>query len=353
MPEFQSDLKTINRYINENIDNNPIHTPEFNTLLTAIITSCKQIAAAVRKCGIADLLGQAEVENASGDSVKKLDVLANDVMVKMLETSGVCSALVSEENENAIIVKNKNNSGRYLVCFDPLDGSGNIDCLVSIGTIFSIFELIENEAGEDGWKEQDCLLAGREIIAAGYVIYGTATILVLSTGLAPDIFMLDPVLGDFLLIESKVKIPNRGKFYSLNEGYTQFWDGPTTDYIQQCKYPPANPKKPMVCRYIGSLVADFHRTLKYGGIFMNPGHLNAKGELRLKLRYLYEVAPMAFLIEKAGGIATTGMDRMLEFVPTNIHQRVPICMGSPENLNDLLGIIAQYGKDHLQGTRFE
>lgn len=320
--------------------------PELNHLISTIATACKHIAAAVRSAGLSNMQGLASVVNASGDDVQKLDVISNDIFINILKESGCSiSAMVSEENENAIIV----NNGKYLVCFDPLDGSGNIDCLVAIGTIFSIFEL----KSDPNNINENCLLPGKDMVAAGYTIYGSATCMVLSTGNAPDLYMLDQVVGDFILTSEKMSIKSKGKYYSLNEGYTQFWDKPTKEYIDQCKFgQKPDPKKPMVCRYIGSLVADFHRTLLYGGIFMNPGHNNASGKLRLKLRYLYEVAPMAFIIEKAGGIATTGSGRLLDLVPTDIHMRVPITMGSRENVEDFIKVVEKYGNDHLQGTKF-
>lgn len=370
---FSTNFKTITRHIQEKSLNNP-KSNDLNQLLTAIITAIKQISVAVSRAGIEKFNELAEINNASGDNVKKLDVISNDIMINFLKASFQCCALISEENENAIIVENdlsdpKNpvKSGKYVVCFDPLDGSGNIDCLVAIGTIFSIFEcplgtsdekiqefVAQLKSCKDGNnnKNELLLLPGNKMVAAGYSIYGSGTSLVLSTGDAPDIYTLDPACGDFILTNEAVKIRPRGKYYSLNEGYTQFWDGPITDYIAQCKQPPANPKKPMVCRYIGSMVADIHRTLLYGGIFMNPGHLNAENKLRLKLRYLYEVAPMAFLMEKAGGLATTGMERILDVKPDDIHFKISILMGSSENVQDLLDIIKKYGKDHLQGTRF-
>lgn len=338
---INTNLVTITRHIQEQGRQNPKATGEFTCLLNALVTSIKAIANAVRRAGIANLYGIAGEVNATGDEQKKLDVLANDLCINMLKSSFTCCALVSEEDEHAIIIETEN-AGKYIVCFDPLDGSSNIDCLVSIGTIFSIFKY----NGVDSCTEAKTLMAGKEMVAAGYALYGSANVIVLSTGEAPDMFMLDPSIGEFILVESKITIKPKGKYYSINEGYTKFWDKPTTEYINQSKFP-EDGKKPMNARYIGSMVADVHRTLVYGGIFAYPAHSSStKGKLRL----LYEAAPMSFIIEKAGGKATTGTQRVLDVIPTGIHQRVPIWLGSTQDVDEFLAIVAKHGDDHLQGT---
>jgi len=320
-------------------------TGELTNVLTAIVTSVKAIANSVRRAGIANLYGIAGETNATGDEQKKLDVLSNVLMVNMLKSCFGCCCLVSEEDEKAIII-DADKAGKYVVCFDPLDGSSNIDCLVSIGTIFSIFK----HEGDEPVTELTALKAGNEMVAAGYALYGSANVIVLSTGEAPDMFMLDPSIGEFILTDKNIKIKPKGKYYSINEGYTKYWDGPTNDYIKESKFPSSEGTKPLNQRYIGSMVADVHRTLVYGGIFAYPAHKNStKGKLRL----LYEAAPMSYLIEKAGGMATTGSERVLDVVPKSIHMRVPIWLGSKEDVQNFLKCVEKYGDDHYQGTKID
>lgn len=339
--DMDTNLITITRHIQEWQRDHPGRSGEFTALLNSLVTAIKAIANAVRRCGLANLLGIAGEVNASGDEQKKLDVLANHLCVNMLKSSYSCCALVSEEDENAIII-DVDKAGKYIVCFDPLDGSSNIDCLVSIGTIFSIFKY----EGTDPVTELTTLQAGDNMVAAGYALYGSANVIVLSTGDAPDMFMLDPTIGEFILTERNIRIKPKGKYYSINEGYTKFWDKPTTEYINKKKFP-AEGQKPSNARYIGSMVADVHRTLVYGGMFAYPAHSSStKGKLRL----LYEAAPMSFIIEKAGGMATTGTQRVLDIVPKSIHARVPIWLGSRDDIQEFLDVVKPYGNDHLQGT---
>jgi len=335
------DLVTITRYINEK-GRLAGGTGDLTQLLTAMVTGIKAISNCVRKAGVANLYGIAGETNATGDEQKKLDVLSDDLMVNMLKSSFTASMIVSEEQENAIII-DAERRGKYIVCMDPLDGSSNIDCLVSIGTIFSIFKY----DGEGPPTEADALKPGTEMVAAGYALYGSATVIVLCTDDAPDMFMLDPSIGEFILTDRAIKIKPRGKYYSINEGYTKYWDGPTRDYINAKKNPTDPNKSPSNARYIGSMVADVHRTLVYGGIFAYPAHSKSqKGKLRL----LYEAAPMSYIIEKAGGMATTGTDRVLDIVPKSIHCRVPIWLGSSEDVQEFLEHVKNHGSNHFQGT---
>ena len=342
---IDTDFVTITRHLNET-GRKFGRTGELTNVLTAIVTSVKAIANSVRRAGIANLYGIAGETNATGDEQKKLDVLSNILMINMLKSCYGCCVLVSEEDENAIVI-DADKAGKYVVCFDPLDGSSNIDCLVSIGTIFSIFK---HDPETDGpASEASSLKPGTEMVAAGYALYGSANVIVLSTGEAPDMFMLDPSIGEFILTDKAMKIKEKGKYYSINEGYTKYWDGPTTEYIKQSKFP-EDGSKPLNQRYIGSMVADVHRTLVYGGIFAYPAHKNStKGKLRL----LYEAAPMSFLIEKAGGLSTTGHQRVMEVVPKSIHMRVPIWMGSKKDVENFLEVVKKYGDDHYQGTKID
>ncbi|XP_039400206.1 fructose-1,6-bisphosphatase 1 isoform X2 [Mauremys reevesii] len=277
--------------------------------------------------------GIAGSTNVTGDQVKKLDVLSNDLVINMLKSSFTTCVIVSEENKNAIIV-DAEKRGKYIVCMDPLDGSSNIDCLVSIGTIFAIYR----KSSPEEPSEKDALQPGRNLVAAGYALYGSATMLVLAIESGVNCFMLDPAIGEFILVDKNVKIKKRGNIYSLNEGYAAYFDPAVTEYLQKKKFP-QDGSSPYGARYIGSMVADVHRTLVYGGIFLYPANSKSpKGKLRL----LYECNPMAFVIEKAGGIATTGNEAVLDIVPEDIHQRAPIALGSPDDVQEYIDMVKKH-----------
>lgn len=319
---------TLTRFLLEEQRKLPKATGDFTALINALQTAVKAVSSAVRKAGIHKLYGISGTTNTTGDEQKKLDVLANDLFINMFKSSFLTCVMVSEENENAIIVE-PDQRGKYMVVFDPLDGSSNIDCLVSIGTIFGIYR--KDEDGD--CTEKDVLLPGSKLVAAGYALYGSACMIVLSTGNGVNGFMLDPSIGEFLLTERNIRIKPRGKIYSLNEGYEALWDESTKEYIKSKKYPKTG--KAYGARYIGSMVADVHRTLLYGGIFMYPATSdNPKGKLRL----LYECNPMAYIVEQAGGMATTGEQRILDIVPTQIHERAPVYMGSKDDVQDVIDI---------------
>ncbi|XP_024270303.1 fructose-1,6-bisphosphatase 1-like [Oncorhynchus tshawytscha] len=325
---FDTNVVTLTRFVLEE-GRKAKGTGELTTLLNSICTAVKAISTAVRKAGIANLYGIAGSTNVTGDQVKKLDVLSNDLVINMIKSSFTSCVLVSEEDERALIVEPEK-QGKYIVCFDPLDGSSNIDCLVSIGTIFAIYRKTTN----DEPNEKDALQSGRHIVAAGYALYGSATMMVLSTGQGVNCFMLDPSIGEFILTDKDVKIKKRGKIYSLNEGYAQHFYPDVTEYLKKKKYP-EDGSAPYGGRYVGSMVADVHRTLVYGGIFLYPANVKSpKGKLRL----LYECNPMSFIIEQAGGMATTGEMNVLDIQPENIHQRVPVVLGSPEDVQEYITI---------------
>ncbi|XP_041754869.1 fructose-1,6-bisphosphatase 1 [Coregonus clupeaformis] len=325
---FDTNVVTLTRFVLEE-GRKAKGTGELTTLLNSICTAVKAISTAVRKAGIANLYGIAGSTNVTGDQVKKLDVLSNDLVINMIKSSFTSCVLVSEEDERALIVEPEK-QGKYIVCFDPLDGSSNIDCLVSIGTIFAIYR----KTTDDEPNEKDALQSGRHIVAAGYALYGSATMMVLSTGQGVNCFMLDPSIGEFILTDKDVKIKKRGKIYSLNEGYAQHFYPDVTEYLKKKKYP-EDGSAPYGGRYVGSMVADVHRTLVYGGIFLYPANVKSpKGKLRL----LYECNPMSFIIEQAGGMATTGEMNVLDIQPDNIHQRVPVVLGSPEDVQEYIAI---------------
>ncbi|XP_043832110.1 fructose-1,6-bisphosphatase 1 [Dromiciops gliroides] len=329
---FDTDVSTLTRFVMEE-GRKAKGTGEMTQLLNSLCTAVKAISSAVRKAGIAHLYGIAGSTNVTGDQVKKLDVLSNDLVINMLKSSFATCVLVSEEDANAIIVEPEKR-GKYVVCFDPLDGSSNIDCLASIGTIFGIYR--KNSTGEP--SEKDALQPGRNLVAAGYALYGSATMLVLAMACGVNCFMLDPAIGEFILVEKDVKIKKKGNIYSLNEGYAKDFDPAITEYIKKKKFPQDN-TSPYGARYVGSMVADVHRTLVYGGIFLYPANKKSpKGKLRL----LYECNPMAFVMEKAGGLATTGNKAVLDIIPTDIHERAPIVLGSPDDVNEFIEIYKKH-----------
>nr|CAD7198249.1 unnamed protein product [Timema douglasi] len=254
----------------------------------------------------------------------------------MLTSSYTTCLLISEENETVIEVETEK-QGKYIVCFDPLDGSSNIDCLVSIGSIFAIYRR-QNLDTPPGLSE--ALQPGNQLVAAGYGLYGSATMLVLSIGGGVNGFTLDPSIGEFVLTEANMKIPSRGKIYSINEGYTHLWDDAVKEYVNNKKNPKVG--KPYGARYVGSMVADVHRTLKYGGIFMYPA---TKDSPKGKLRLLYECNPMAYILTQAGGLAYNGNIPILDVVPETIHQRAPIFLGSKEDVEDVLAVIRKHNKN--------
>uniref|UniRef100_A0A3P8SLP5 Fructose-1,6-bisphosphatase 1 n=1 Tax=Amphiprion percula TaxID=161767 RepID=A0A3P8SLP5_AMPPE len=284
---FDTNVVTVTRFLMEE-GRKAKGTGELTTLLNSLCTAVKAISSAVRKAGIAHLYGIAGSTNVTGDQVKKLDILSNDLVINMLKSSFSSCVLVSEENDKAIIVEPERR-GKYIVCFDPLDGSSNIDCLVSIGTIFSIYK---------------------------------------------------KAIGEFILVDRDVKIKKRGKIYSVNEGYAKYFDPAVTEYLQKKKFP-QDGSPPYNARYVGSMVADVHRTLMYGGIFLYPGNVkNPEGKLRL----LYEGNPMAFIMEQAGGMASTGYENILDIQPVSIHERSPVAMGSSDDVLEFIAICKKHAK---------
>ncbi|XP_061390748.1 fructose-1,6-bisphosphatase 1 [Musca vetustissima] len=325
---FDSNAMTLTRFVLQEQRKFKNATGDLSQLLNCIQTSIKAIASAVRKAGIAKLHGIAGDVNVQGEEVKKLDVLSNELFINMLKSSYTTCLMVSEENENVIEVETEK-QGKYIVCFDPLDGSSNIDCLVSIGSIFSIFR----KKTEGAPTVQDALQPGREIVAAGYALYGSATAIVLSLGQGSGVngFTYDPAIGEFILTEPNMRVPEKGKIYSINEGYASDWEAGVFNYIAAKKDPTKG--KPYGARYVGSMVADVHRTIKYGGIFIYPATKSAPNG---KLRLLYECNPMAYLMEQAGGLASNGKIPILDIVPQKIHERSPIFLGSKLDVEEAL-----------------
>jgi len=295
----------------------------FTNVLLDVALAAKVISREVNRAGLADVLGDAGSENVHGEDVQKLDVIADRVMYKALDHSGTLACMGSEEHAELLAIPDKFPRGEYVILYDPLDGSSNIDVNVSIGTIFSLHRKITD--GSSG-RMQDALQPGSKQVAAGYVLYGSSTMLVYTTGSGVYGFTLDPEIGEFILSHPEIRIPRPGApTYSINEGNYGRWSPAQQGVVNGLKRGDATNGTPCKARYIGSMVADIHRTLLRGGIFMYPAQ---EGRPDGKLRLLYEGSPMAMLIEQAGGSASTGTMRILDVKPEYLHQRVPVYMGS-------------------------
>jgi fructose-1,6-bisphosphatase I len=318
-----SKIKTVQQHILDEERMHPEATGDFTALMTSLTLAAKIISREVNKAGLVTILGDTGEINISGDSVQKLDVFAQETICRAMNYNGHLCAMASEESEDIIPLPAGSKKGKYVLMFDPLDGSSNIDVNASIGTIFSIHRKITKN-GENGALE-DCLQKGSDQVAAGYFIYGSSTMMVYTTGNGVHGFTLDPSLGEFLLSHENIRTPARGKIYSINEGNMHSWDAGTRRYIEFVKEDRKDRGHPYSLRYIGSLVADFHRNLLKGGIFLYPG---PKGKLRL----LYEAAPLAMVVEQAGGAATTGAQRILDVRPASLHQKVPLIIGTREDV---------------------
>jgi len=330
-------VKTLGEFIVEKQADFQYSKGELSRLLSDIGIAAKIVHREVNKAGIADILGETGDVNVQGEQVKKLDVYANNQFIAALSVGGECCAIASEENEEIIIVDNSvSTSAKYVVALDPLDGSSNIDVNVSIGTIFSIYR--RTSLSGPGTLE-DFLQPGTEQVAAGYILYGSSTMLVYTTGKGVNGFTLDPSIGEFCLSHPNMQTPKKGKIYSINEGnYVHFPEG-VKKFIKYCQEEDAETGRPYSSRYIGSAVADFHRNLIKGGVFLYPTtSASPKGKLRL----IYECNPMAFIIEQAGGKASTGSKRVMEVVPTSLHQRTPLFIGSRDMVEKVEDLIAKH-----------
>ena len=316
-------IVTVEHFIAEQEREYPEATGAFTDILLGISLAAKVISAAVNRAGLIDILGVSGTENVHGEAVQKLDDYANSVLVSILGRCGSLSGMISEEEEAFIHIPESRDPGPYIIAFDPLDGSSNIDVNISVGTIFSIYR--KRSAGRRV-KKSDLLQPGSAQLAAGYVLYGSSTMLVFTTGTGVHGFTLDPGIGEFLLSYRNMKIPTPGKnLYSINEAYYERWTRGQQRLVERFRSPPDG-EPSFSARYVGSMVADFHRTLLRGGIFMYPG---TRQKPEGKLRLLYEVAPMALICEQAGGRASDGRRRVLEIEPDDVHQRVPTFIGSP------------------------
>jgi fructose-1,6-bisphosphatase I len=358
---------TLTRYMVETVLANP-QLRELESLIMSIQTACKTISHVVEKASISGLTGLEEGGgsiNVQGEEQKRLDVVTNDIMKKALRFSGKVGVLASEEEDKPMSLDGnqaekyrelkttqfkqdvliEETGGKYIAVFDPLDGSSNVDAGIPTGTIFGIFEEDPNATCEiplDDSKDADenyarCLAGtlrpGNSLVAAGYCLYSSSTFLCITLGNGVNIFTLDPSIGEFILTHRNVKIPSRGKIYSFNEANRFEWEQPLVDYVSALQQGIGESGVKYSGRYIGSMVGDVHRTLLYGGIFGYPG---TKKTPNGKLRLLYEAAPMSFLVEQAGGLSTTGRERIMDIVPKNVHQRVPCLLGSHEDINEVV-----------------
>lgn len=327
---------TLGEFIIKNQASFPFSSGELSSLLNALRLAAKVVNHEVNKAGLVDLFGDSGDVNVQGEHQQKLDVFANKTFIQSLKNRNIVCGIVSEENDEFITIegRDKESNGKYVVLMDPLDGSSNIDVNVSVGTIFSIYRRLTPSGTPV--EEKDFLQPGRNQVAAGYIVYGTSTMLVYTTGDGVNGFTLNPAIGSFYLSHPDMKFPEQGAIYSVNQGnYSHFPEG-VKQYIKYCQQIEAD--RPYSQRYIGSLVSDFHRNMIKGGIYLYPNStVNTDGKLRL----LYECNPMAFLTEQANGIATDGEQSILDIVPTHIHERAPFYCGSRDMIKKLLEFISQ------------
>jgi len=331
---------TIERHILEQQQFFPEATGEFTYLLYDIALAAKIISHEVSKAGLVEILGSAGEVNVQGEQVMKLDVFANETFIRMNDHAGWLCAMASEEAADIIPIPERFPCGNYVLIFDPLDGSANIDMNVSVGTIFSIHRKVS--AGQRGALE-DFLQPGCKQAAAGYIIYGSSTMMVYTTGQGVHGFTLDPTVGEFLLSHPNIRIPPRGKYYSINEGNYHYWSEGVRCYVDYLKASDKATGRPYSGRYIGTLVADFHRNLLAGGIFMYPADTRDARKPHGKLRLLYEAAPLAFIVEQAGGRASDGTQDIMQIQPESLHQRMPLFIGSREDVDKTEQFIRQFG----------
>jgi len=324
-------VQTLDEFTIQQLRDFPKATGELSSLLRDIGLAAKRVNVEVNKAGLVDILGDAGSMNVQGEEVKKLDIFANNQFVGVLRHGISCAGIGSEELDDVVIFDDEvSNASKYVCLFDPLDGSSNIDVNVSIGTIFSVYRRV-SELGKPA-TEADFLQPGTQQVAAGYIIYGSSTMMVYATRRGVNGFTLDQSIGEFTLSHPDIRCPETGKFYSVNHGNFFQYEENVRKYINECQKKTKENGGPYTQRYIGSMVADIHRNLIKGGIFMYPAVLDKpKG----KLRVMYECNPCAFIIEVAGGIATNGKQRMLEVQPTKLHQRTPFFAGSKLMMEEL------------------
>jgi fructose-1,6-bisphosphatase I len=333
---------TIERHFIDQQAKHPEATGELTRLMHQLAFAAKQITKEVRSAGLSDILGTTGHTNVQGETVQKLDEISNDMIYRAMDHAGVLCCMASEEREKMIPIPSEFKYGKYTLSFDPLDGSSNIDANINVGTIFSIHKRVSPD--DTPGTEDDLLQTGRQQVVAGYIVYGSSTMMVYTTGHGVDGFTLEPSLGEFLLSHPNMKIPNHGKYFSVNMGNYHYWSEGVKKYVDHVIAPDKDKGKPYSMRYIGSMIADVHRTLLYGGIFMYPLDFKDPKNPKGKLRLLYEAAPMSMVIEQAGGMSSNGLMSILDVEPHGLHDRVPLFVGSRENVEELLSFLHQYDK---------
>ena len=320
---------TLTQFIIEEQRRIPGATGDFTSLLNDILTACKKISCAVNRGGLIGILGSAETENVQGETQKQLDVISNDVMINALEWTGHLAGMASEEMEDPLQIPDAYPRGKYLILFDPLDGSSNIDVNLSVGTIFSILRC---PPGIDNPSVEDFLQPGTRQVCAGYALYGPSTMLVLTTGHGVNGFTLDRGIGEFILSHPNMQVPAATREFAINMSNQRFWNTAISRYVTECLQGGEGPRgENFNMRWVASMVAEVHRILTRGGIFMYPAD-SRPGAENGKLRLMYEANPMSFIIEQAGGASHTGHERILEVNPQGLHQRVPVILGSREEV---------------------
>lgn len=338
-----SGIKTLGQFIIEKQADFPYAKGELSRLLRDIGIAAKIVNREVNKAGLVDILGDAGTMNIQGEGQKKLDVYANEQFISALTSGGECCIVATEEEDDFVPIDSPvSKNAKYIICIDPLDGSSNIDCNVAVGTIFSVYR---RKSVEGDATISDVLQKGTEQVAAGYVIYGSSTMMVYTTGKGVNGFTLDPSIGEFCLSHPNMKIPEDGVIYSINEGnYVHFPDG-VKKYLKYAQVEDLATRRPYTSRYIGSMVADIHRNLIKGGIYIYP---TTAASPNGKLRLLYECNPMAFIIEQAGGMASDGLNRILDIEPTELHQRTAIFIGSSKMVQMAEALMAEYSPVKLR-----
>jgi fructose-1,6-bisphosphatase I len=331
---------TLTQFIIEQQRGVPDASGSFTLLLNDIVTACKQISHLVNRGDLNGVLGSAESENVQGEVQKKLDIITHDIMIKALEWGGHLAGMASEEIDAPIQISSQYPKGKYLVLFDPLDGSSNIDINLTVGTIFSILRCPDGTAPDTA----DFLQPGHQQVCAGFVLYGPSTMLILTTGNGVNGFTLDQDIGEFILTHRNMRIPEETSEFAINMSNQRFWEAPVKRYADECVAGKDGPRgKNFNMRWIASLVADVYRILNRGGVFLYPWDIR-EPERPGRLRLMYEANPMAFIIEQAGGLCSTGKERMLDIQPVAIHQRVPLVFGSRNEVERII----RYYQEHTQ-----
>ncbi len=330
---------TIERFILEQQLIRPEATGVLTNLLYDIALAAKIIASHTTRAGLVEILGSTGEENVQGEEVQKLDRFADRTIYRLNDHTGRLAVMASEEHPDIIPIPDRFSTGKYVLLYDPLDGSSNIDYNISVGTIFAVYR--RKTEGDGVGTLEDCLQKGRDLVAAGYIVYGSSTMLVYSTGQGVHGFTLDPSVGEFLLSHPHIRIPEKARYYSVNQGHQKHWSAGIRRYTEWLQGLDGS-RKPLALRYVGSLVADFHRNLLSGGVFYYPADNQDRKLPHGKLRLLYEAIPLGFIAEQAGGYASDGHQSVLDIQPTSLHQRTPLFIGSRDLVQKAEEFIREY-----------